>query len=146
MTATKTRAAARLSVQVQQVWIGRKSGFGSGVPWRYSDKNPFGLTEVKYPPLLLANVHRFQMRLQPSTKPLHTTPLLNRGTRIKTVSHPPCASSRSCSTHAHESQLHAANAAVAYQWRTLRQHRHHRDRGPGPSLCSGPHEPFKLRG
>ena len=81
MTATKTRAAARLSVQVQQVWIGRKSGFGSGVPWRYSDKNPFGLTEVKYPPLLLANVHRFQMRLQPSTRPLHTTPLLNRGTR-----------------------------------------------------------------
>ena len=48
-------------VQVQQVWIGKKSGLGSGVPWRYSDRNPFGLRAAKYPPLLSMNVHRFQM-------------------------------------------------------------------------------------
>ena len=91
MTATKTRAAARLSVQVQQVWIGRKSGFGSGVPWRYSDRNPFGLTAVKYPPLLLVNVHRFQMRLHPSDRPLHTTPLLDRSAHMNTVSQCACS-------------------------------------------------------
>ena len=68
---------------VQQVWIGKKSGFGSGVPWRYNDRNPFGLTAVKYPPLLSMNVHRFQMRLHPSDRPLHTPFLLNQGTHIK---------------------------------------------------------------